>query len=319
MKRFITKITIFSILVYVLALGLDYMISRGLTNTYGHPFQAWKEMRSGDYPADIIIMGTSRALEHYDPHIMDSITGLQSFNLGMGGYSINIELMKYRYYLRYNPQPKYIIYDVDMILLTIDTAVHQHQSEQFLPLFWDGAIRKDLRNVGYSWIDAYIPMARYWGYQTQNKRGLFESLNLKHYYDYPSYKGYTADAVDWDPTRLFPKDSIYTRIDIDAINMFEAFVDECNTNGIQLIFVTSPVFYTTVEMAPDWNRYIAWYDSIAEANNIPYLNYMDHPICRDSTYFNAGVHLTPEGSKMFSIMLSNDLLEKQVIELVNNE
>ena len=109
MKRFLTKIAIFFVAAYLIALGLDAMISHGLANSAGHPHQAWREIRSGDYPADIIIMGTSRALEHYDPAIIDSITGLQSYNLGMGGYSINVELMKYRYYRHYNPQPKYFL------------------------------------------------------------------------------------------------------------------------------------------------------------------------------------------------------------------
>ena len=314
MKRFLTKIAIFAIAAYLLALGLDCVISRGLANSLGHPHQAWREIRSGKYASDIVILGISRALEHYDPSIIDSITGLQSYNLGMGGYSVNIELMKYRYYLHYNPQPKYLIYDVDMLPLMIDRAPHAHQSEQFLPLFYDGAIRKDLMNVGYSWVDAYIPMARYWGYQIHSKRGILECLGLKHYCDYPSYRGHMPDPDPWDASRLQFIDSIISHVDEDAKTMFENFVQECQVNGVQVIFVTSPVYYRYVEMSPDWNRYIAWFDSIAQADNIPYLNYMNHPICHDSTMFNAGVHLTPKGTKIWSKVLSYDL-----IEIVTNE
>ena len=314
MKRFITKIAIFSVAAYLIALGLDAMISHGLVNYAGYPQQSWKEMRSGEYPADIIIMGTSRALEHYDPAVIDSITGLSSYNLGMGGYGINVELMKYRYYCHYNPQPKYIIYDVDQILLSIDKAVHGHQSEQFLPLFYDCAIRKDLMDVGYSWVDAYVPMVRYWGYQTYSKRGLMECLNLKHYCDYPSYKGFTPDPDPWNPSRLHYTDSIPSYVNEDAKVMFMNFVQGCREGGVQLIFVTSPVYYWYVEMSPDWNRYVAWYDSIATVYGIPYLNYTEHPICRDSTLFNAGVHLTPESADMWSAVLSNDLINEQIIK-----
>jgi len=309
MKRFLTKIVIFTVAAYLLALGLDAMISHGLANSAGHPHQTWREIRSGDYASDIVIMGTSRALEHYDPQIIDSVTVLSSYNLGMGGYGLNAQLMKYRYYCRYNPQPKYIIYDVDYVPLVINHAPHMHQSEQFLPLFYEGAIRRDLMDIGYSWIDAYVPMARYWGYQTQSKRGIIESLNLKHYCEYPSYKGHIPDPDPWDTSRLQFNDSISTHVDEEAKTMFENFVQECQESGVQLIFVTSPVYYRYVEMSPEWNRYIDWYDSIAEANDILYLNYMDHPICRDSTMFNAGVHLTPAGTKIWSEMLSNDLME----------
>ena len=94
MKRFVVKIFICAFAAYLIALGLDFMISRGLSSFGGHPHQAWSEICSRNFPSDIIIMGTSRALQHYDPYIIDSITGMQSYNLGMGGYSINIELMK---------------------------------------------------------------------------------------------------------------------------------------------------------------------------------------------------------------------------------
>lgn len=314
MKRFLTKIAIFAIAAYLLALGLDYMISHGLANSSGHPHQAWNEIRSGKYASDIVIMGTSRALEHYAPYIIDSITGLRSYNLGMGGYSVNVELMKYRYYLHYNPHPKYIIYDVDQLLLTIDQVAHQHQSEQFLPLFYDKALRHDLLLYGYTWIDAYMPMARYWGYQVQNKRGILEYLNIKHYCDYPSFKGHHPDYDSWNPSCLHYTDTIPSRVEAEAKVMFVNFVQKCQESGEKLIFVTSPVFYSYVEMSPEWNQYIAWYDSIAKANDIPYLNYMTHEICRDSTMFNAGVHLTPAGTKVWSAILSNDLVNLHMLE-----
>ena len=314
MKRFITKIVIFVVVAYLLALGFDYVISSGLANSLGHPHQAWREIRSGKYASDIVIMGTSRALEHYDPYIIDSITGLKSYNLGMGGYGINVELMKYRYYCHYNTQPTYLIYDVDQLLLSIIKVPHQHQSEQFLPMFYDGAIRHDLMQCGYTWIDAYIPMARYWGYQIHSKRGIFEYFGLKHYCDYPSYRGHMPDPDPWDASRLQFLDSIPSHVDDEAKTTFMNFVQECKENDVQLIFVTSPVYYTYVEMSPEWNQYIVWYDSIAQANDIPYLNYMDHPICKDSLSFNAGVHLTPAGTKVWSRILSNDLVNLNIIE-----
>lgn len=285
------------------------MISYGISITKAHPYQTWREIQSGNYSADMVVLGTSRALEHYDSYVIDSVTGLQFYNLGMGGYGINVELMKYRYYLHYNPQPKYIIYDIDPLPLRIDKAPHQAQSEQFLPLFYDGAIRRDLMNVGYSWVDATVPMARYWGYQIVNKRGILECLNLKHYCDYTSYKGHTPDPDDWNPSRLHFKDSIPLPDDKVAKDMFVDFVQDCQRRGIQLIFVTSPVYHTYVEWTPRWYGEIAWIDSVAQANKILYLNYANHPMCKDSTMFNAGVHMAPEGTKIWSEILSKDLME----------
>ena len=104
-------------------------------------------------------------------------------------------------------------------------------------------------------------------------------------------------------------DSISAQVDEEAKVLFETFVKECRGGGVQMIFITSPVYYRYVEMSPDWHRYIAWYDSIAQANDIPYLNYTDYPMCRDSMLFNAGVHLTPHGTKIWSKILGDDLKE----------
>ena len=314
MKRFLVKIAIFAVAAYLIAFGLDAMISHGLANSAGHPHQAWREIRSGNYASDLVIMGTSRALEHYDPQVIDSVTGLSSYNLGMGGYGINVELMKYRYYRHYNPQPRYIIYDVDRLLLKIDQAPHQHQSEQFMPLFYDSAIHNNLMKAGYSWIDATIPMARYWGYQIVTKRGLLECLALKHYCDYPCYKGHMPDPDPWEASRLLFTDSIPSNVDEEAKELFLDFVQECQERGVQLFFVTSPVYYRYVEMSIEWKRYSAWFDSIATSNSIPYMNYMDYTICQDSAMFNAGVHLTPNGTKRWSEMLSKDLMNTRIFE-----
>ena len=158
-------------------------------------------------------------------------------------------------------------------------------------------------------------MARYWGYQTQNKRGLFEIFNIKHYCDYPSYRGHIPDPVtEWDPRRLHFTDSTSLQVDKEAQKMFENFVKECRENDIKLIFVTSPVYYSVVEMSQTWNQYINYFDSIAQANGIPYLNYMENSICCDSTMFNSGAHLTHEGTKIFSTMLAEDLVNNLIMK-----
>ena len=115
-------------------------------------------------------------------------------------------------------------------------------------------------------------------------------------------------------SRLQFTETLPAHVDKDAKTMFEGFVQECKESDVQLIFVTSPVYYRYVEMCPDWSQYLEWYDSIAQSNGITYLNFMEHSICTDSTMFNAGVHLTPQGTKNWSEMLSNDLIEKQIIE-----
>lgn len=310
MKKFIAKILLFGLLIYVLAWGFDYIISKGQTKISGYPQQTWQEIKTHSFDCDGVIMGTSRGLEHYDPMIIDSITGYSFYNLGMGGYNINAQLMKYRYYTQHNPKPEFLIYDVDYILMHISAAVHQHQSEQFLPLIYDYGMCKELQDVGYSIYDVYFPLVRWWGYQTHIKRGIFDFFNIKHHTEYPSYKGHTPDPDNWDLSRLEFKDSIASELEPEAKQLFETYLNQLQNEGTKVALINSPKYYKMLQLMMCRNEEFAYFDSISKTYNIPYLDYtQDYWICKDSSLFNAGVHLTPTGTKIFSKKVADDLVK----------
>lgn len=313
MKHFLRKIAIASIIVFLLAWGLDWIISRGQTMIGGYPQQTWREIRNGEIDADALIMGTSRGLEHYDPAVLESITGLKFYNLGMGAYPINVELMKLNCYLRHNAKPKYILYDINYITMSIGGAVHQHQSEQFLPLFYEKEMRADLRSLGFTWLDEYCPLYRYWGYQTEIKRGIFEFLHLKHYCDYPSVRGHMPDPGAWNGESLIFMDSIENVVADSAKVLLNRFMYECEQNGICVFLVNSPLYYACSAMEKYSKEEKSYFDSLANAFSGKYWDYAtDYWMNYDSCYFNAGVHLTPEGTKVFSREFGRDMLNGMV-------
>ena len=113
MKKFLIKISIFAVVLYGLAWGVDYMISTGLQQMDDYRFMSWHEMQQGGINADIIIMGNSRGFSHFEPWTIDSITGMSCNNLGLGGYSITVQTLKYQLYRLHNTKPKMIIQQVD--------------------------------------------------------------------------------------------------------------------------------------------------------------------------------------------------------------
>lgn len=310
MKRFVTKFVCFAVLVFGLAWGLDYVLCLGQARIDSYPPKPWAEIRVGGVDADVIVMGNSRGLEHFDCAVLDSVTGLNWYNLGMGGYSINVELMKYHCYRAHNAKPMYLIMQVDWITMAMDSILHQHQSEQFFPLIYDQSIRKDLTDVGYTWKELYLPLYRWIGYQIHIKRSLF-ALGGKRYPDIPCYKGCAADPDPWDPSRLEITDSIKTNMDTTAMEMFEEFLAECQSEGIQVIMVNSPMYGLAYQMQMHNAEIEAYFQSLSEKYSIPYWNYNDgNPLWADSTMFNAGVHLTPNGTKVFSRMFGEEFVEK---------
>ena len=104
MKRFLIKTTIFLLITFGLAWALDYTISKGLLKMEDYRFMSWSDMLEGDINADVIILGNSRGLSHFEPWTIDSICGTKTYCLGLGGYPINVELLKYHCYLLHIPK-----------------------------------------------------------------------------------------------------------------------------------------------------------------------------------------------------------------------
>ena len=131
MKRFITKILVFFICLYIGAWGLDYCICKGLLKMNDSRYQDYAAMLNGDMDNQILIMGSSRSRHHYNPAIIDSLCHTKSFNIGIGGYPLNIWILKYRLYREHNVKPSLVILNIDVIAMRhLHNVSHEHQSEQ---------------------------------------------------------------------------------------------------------------------------------------------------------------------------------------------
>lgn len=314
MKKFVIKIAIFAVVLYGLAWGLDYMISKGLYQMEDYRFMSWYEMQQGDINADILIMGNSRALSHFEPWTIDSITGMSCYNIGLGGYSITVEDLKYQYYRLYNKKPELIILQVDYMTLRYDNALHNHQSEQFLPLIYDRRIHHEMRRVGYSWLNLHCPLYRYWGYQEVIKNGLLEFIGIKHYVQEPSIQGMHYETGEWDGTELAKMDSIHAELDGQGKKYFESFMQRCADEGVKVLLVNSPNYIGATNKTIGLDAVNAYYDSIASLYHTEYWNYTEnYDLCNDTANFVVSVHMNPDATHLFSIDVANRLLSAEII------
>lgn len=314
MKRFLLKITIFAVILLGFACGLDYMISKGFLQMEDYRSMSWHEMQQGTINADIVIVGNSRGFSHFEPWTIDSICGTKTFCLGLGGYSITVEDMKYNFYRLYNKKPKYIIQQIDYYTLRNDSAPHQHESEQYLPIFWDRRIHKELLRVGYTNLDLYLPLYRYWGYQMVIKNGLLEFLGIKHYVRNPSRMGHHYERGEWNGTELAKMDTINAKFDLQGKQYFEQYMQRCADEGVQVILVNSPTYIGANLKTIGLDSVNSYFDSIATAYNTVYWNYNEnYDLCNDTANFCASVHMNPEATHRFSIDFANRLIDSDII------
>lgn len=308
MKRFIIKTVAFFTILLGLAWGLDYIISKGLLEMEDYRFMSWSEMQKGDINADIVIMGNSRGFSHFEPWTIDSICNTTSYCLGLGGYSITVQDLKYHYYRLYNKKPKYIIQQVDYYTLRNDSAPHQHESEQYLPMIYDSRIHDEFLRVGYTNLDIYCPLYRYWGYQMVIKNGLLEFLGVKHYVRDPSRRGHHYEKGEWDGSELARMDTIHAQFNLKGKAYFEQYMRERTEEGIKVILVNSPTYIGANNKTTGLDKVNTYFDSIASVYNTVYWNYNEgYEMCNDTANFCVSVHMNPQATHQFSIDFANDL------------
>lgn len=308
MKRFLIKISIFLFVLWGLAWGLDYVISKGLLQMEDYRFMSWNEMQQGDINADIVIMGNSRGFSHFEPWTIYSICDASTYCLGLGGYSITVEALKFNNYCLYNVKPKLIIQQIDYYTLRNDSAPHQHESEQYLPLIWDNRIHNELLRVGYTQMDLYCPLYRYWGYQMVIKNGILEFLGVKHYVRDPSRCGHHYEKGEWNGTELAKMDTIYANLNPQGKEFFEQYMQDCTNNGIKVLLVNSPTYTGANLKTKGLDKINLYFDSIAKVYDTEYWDYNEnYDLCNDTTNFCVSVHMNPEATHQFSIDFANRL------------
>ena len=86
MARFVLKILLFLLPVWIVLLGVDHSYSDRIVQSnasFSRPFYDMSLSADSDY--NVIICGNSRASLQYDPNILDSILDCDSYNLGFDG------------------------------------------------------------------------------------------------------------------------------------------------------------------------------------------------------------------------------------------
>lgn len=309
MRKFIIKSLGFGLAVLLVAVLLDVMISFGLNKTDCYRYQTFSDIFKGDMRQDVLYMGNSRGFSHFNPKVIDSICGVSSYSLGLGGYPIDVQIAAYHCYKAHNGTPKLIVQQVDIMTLNMERDIrHQHDSERFFPTVYDSAMRKELKKLGYGFMELYCPTYRYFGYQKVIKDGLLEFLKVRHYVERPAYKGFSPEQGKWDGTNVATMDSIIGDLDDEAIALFEDYLAECKNDGVYVLLVNSPVYAPTTKKVKNMDEVNDYFESVSKKFGYKYLNYTEnYDLCNDTLNFCVSVHLNLEATDKFSADFAHDL------------
>ncbi|MBS1774505.1 MAG: hypothetical protein JST82_16730 [Bacteroidetes bacterium] len=282
-----------------------------------HVYRVWHNeylFKKNKTAYDILLLGTSRMKDHINPVILDSITGMNSYNAAIEGSSAFENTMILKAYLLHHKAPKYIFLSADIRLIcnnkTLTVPISYITCDDIAP------ISEALKKCGMP-MNLYhaIPFLKLTELTDNYKLSFLykPAIVLKHGKEKGDQKGFANNfKAPMDTTaRSKPYDSDIKTEYLDAL---DELIKICKQNEIQLVFVYTPEYkhYYTIHNIK-LSEILAEYSNRANKYDIPFLKYDTIAICNDSRYFRDGNHLNATGATLFSQIFAHDILQKGII------
>ena len=305
MKRYLLKLGITALALFTIAWALDIIITHNLHRSDARMFNTYNAIYSDTLQCNTVVMGSSRGQVQYNVRILDSIDGLDCYNLSVDGRCIDAEVVIYNAYRHHAPKPRVIIQNIDWGTLQMSNG---YEREQYLPyLNKDDLYKQTRNNEGFTWADRWLPIIRYAGYRNVILEGLGLPNKMQRL---EMYKGFVPHDATWDGNAFRKIDTLGVVVNPEAVEIFDHYLAQCQQEGIQVVMVYAPFYIgATRKMGSAADTMFAIYQSFADRYGCQILNYTYDSICYDTLNFYNASHLTRRGAELFSTKLAHDLKE----------
>lgn len=308
------RIFCFFSLIILLAYGLNATINSGLRRVKTDLFGVSNQIVEGKINADIIITGSSRAVSHYDPRIIQSVTGLTAFNIGRNGSQTDMQLAVLKTYLKHNRKPRIVLHNLDAFSFVMTREVYD--PGQYMPYLDESDIYDALRKINSKvwWKCKYLPL---YGYVAEDMRldWMLGPLGLLGWSPRESFfQGFNPRRAKW--TEDFAKfqeanpDGVSFEIQPAGIQVMEDLIHVCQANGIVLIFVYSPEYREIQSLTRNRAEIFHEFQKLSQNHGVPLWNFSNWEFADNTEFFMNSQHLNAEGAEKFSSELARRLAEQ---------
>ena len=250
---------------------------------------------------DILMLGTSRCLRHYVPHIIADSTALSTYNGGLDACR-NI----YAHYLALHLMlshhtPRVVCLDVSEMDFIPEAGATQIVTF-FAPYFGQSPQADSL----------YRQLNLYWPYRLShlyrhNAHAITTLSGLRRAQSIIQPDGYVSnDDLSRHPHTLTQEATI-PHVDPHKIRLLQRFIADCHSRGITLVMTISPAYS---HVSPD---YYAPLHRLARQHHVPLLDYHTPGLYADRPdLFYDNIHLNAPGAQAFTRLFAHDL--KKILE-----
>ncbi len=300
----IGKVVGFFCLLIALCFLLDIVIYSGLRRIKTSEFGVWNEIVEGNVNADIIITGSSRAHSHYDPRIIEMVTGRKTYNIGLNGSQTDMQLARLKAYLQHNSKPALVIHNLDLFSFQV-THGGVFDPGKYQPYLKEQAIYEAMRQINPEvWKARYLPL---YGYAVEDLRFTW-LLGLAGFFKWnpaqDHFLGFRPKHTDWTEDferfkQMNPK-GVRFEVEPEGIKQMDELLSLCRSQGIDVLLVYSPEYQEMQAMTSNRAKIFAHFDALGKRFAVPVWDYSDSPISSSRGNFYNSQHLNAEGATLFS-------------------
>jgi hypothetical protein len=297
------RILAFFGMLVLLVFGLDFMVNAGLRRVKTSDFGVTNRIASGNVNADIVISGSSRAMVHYDPRIIQAVTGHSAFNIGRNGSQTDMQLAVLKFYLRHNRKPALVVHNLD--LFSFVTSREIFDPAQYIPYLDDKAIYEGVKRVyPTAWKWKYLPL---YGYLVEDMRfawitGLKATIGIQPREDHflgfvPRMNAWTGD---FDKYRDANPEGVRFDIEPQGIRDMWAIAELCRDHEVPLLLVYSPEYSEMQKMERNRDEVFREFNALCSHFTLPLWDFSSSAISHDKSLFYNSQHLNATGAEIFS-------------------
>lgn len=254
---------------------------------------------------NVLFIGSSRTEMHFNTKLFDSITGRNSYNIGVTGATPRIAYGVLKAYCSKSALPEFLVFDLDYHFLKygVDTIKNFPRYFPYLQnkILWEQFNAIDSRFLSFKYNPVHsLPYS--------NIRLLAASLHgwlsASGREDSSYYKGFSK-VLDRDTIRKTELNSFYSYIHPVERNYIDSIIRFCENNSIKMLMVTSPMFKTVSASLINRNSIISHLQAIANRNYLNYYDFSDRPYSSHKSFFTDFYHMNGYGAEVFTSEFSH--------------
>lgn len=305
-RRILLFFSVLAISIYCFDLSIKVALRRVSTGEVG----ALNRALTGRANAQIVINGSSRAVVHYDPHILQKTTKKTVFNNGRNASHTDLQYALLKEYLKVNLKPDLVIQNLD--IHTFETTEEIYEPAQYIPYLKNEQLYQNLYSIDAAvWKWRVLPL---YGIAVQDTKMiwlnslpklLFRGDQLNSGY-FPSERSWTGE---FDRFLSENPNGFVKRIDSDCVIALENIIKLCKLSGIKVLLIYSPEYREAQSLTKNRQEVFTKFNEIARTYEVSFWDYSHSQISTNRNFFYNSQHLNRNGAEEFSADIARRLSE----------